>query len=63
MKTAASADSHARGPKATSDQVLEKALWGFAFIAMVFEPLVYFGCLSADGVSVAAGALPKNPQG
>ena len=36
------------------DAALAWALWGFAFVALVLEPLVYFGCLSADGVSVAA---------
>ena len=36
------------------DAALVWGLWGFAFMALVLEPLVYFGCLSADGVSVAA---------
>lgn len=36
------------------DRVLIISFWMFAFIALVFEPLVYFGCLSAEGVSVSA---------
>jgi hypothetical protein len=36
------------------DRCLVWCLWGFALVALVFEPTVYFGCLSSDGASVVA---------
>jgi hypothetical protein len=36
------------------DRVLIIWFWIFAFTALIFEPISYFGCYSADGISVSA---------
>ena len=38
----------------SSNRVLVWSLWTFAAVALIFEPMVFFGCLSGDGISVAA---------
>jgi len=38
----------------SSGRVLVLVLWAFAAVAMIFEPLVLFGCLSGGGISVVA---------